>query len=126
MQAADAAATERIGVSATLMAHMTAIRDEVAKVHSLVTHRRLPKQMAASFADKVVRSVAAIRAETSRDAAPRQAIEPLLEQILTGAEAVAGRRSDVEPIDGIVAIDEALASYPKRFDHPGWKGARDL
>jgi hypothetical protein len=123
---ADAAPAERIAASATLKSHMTAIRDAVADVHSLVTHRRLPKQMAVSFAEKVARSVAAIRAEPSHEAAARQVFEPLLVQISSGAEAVAGRNPAVGPIDGIVAIDEALAIYPKRFDHPGWKGAREL
>lgn len=124
--AADAPASARIAASVAIKAHMTAIRDDVANVHSLVTHRRLPKQMAVNFAEKVARSVAAIRNEVAPNAPLRNAIEPLLVQISAGAEAVAGRDAVVGPIDGIVAIDEALAAYPKLFDHPGWKGAREL
>ncbi len=63
-------------------------------------------------------------AETKVAPNARAALEPIATEIVNGAEAVAGMKKDVEPMDGIVAIDESLANYMRRFDHPGWQPLR--
>lgn len=116
----------RIAASATTRNAMRAIRDAVTDVHSLVTHRRLGKSAATSFAAKVHAQIARIRDEVAQSEPLLMTLAPLLQQISDGAEAVAGRHPTISPIDGIVAIDEALATYPKRVEHPDWKAPRDL
>jgi hypothetical protein len=56
----------------------------------------------------------------------RKAIEPILDVLVSGVEAVAGDNKLIGPIDGIVMMDEALARYARVFDHTGWKAPRQL
>lgn len=124
MAAAEASATQKIATTEAIRADMRAIRDLVASNHSLITHRRMPRLAALSFAAALSRHVANLRSSNS-DAQVRQALEPLLATLEQGARAVAGTADGLGQIDGIVAIDEALARYAERFDHPNWKGARE-
>jgi len=56
----------------------------------------------------------------------RKAIEPILDVLVSGVEAVAGDHKLIGPIDGIVMMGEALARYARVFDHAGWKAPRQL
>jgi hypothetical protein len=103
---------------------MKAVRDLVLRDHSLVTHRRMPPAGARAFHGVIKTVVERMLAETKAAPGARAALEPIAREIVAGAEAVAGMKKDVEPIDGIVAIDEALADYARRFDHPGWQPLR--
>jgi hypothetical protein len=103
---------------------MKAVRDIVLRDHSLVTHRRMPPAGARAFHGSIKAEIAPMLAETKAAPEARAALEPIATEIVGGAEAVAGIKKDVEPIDGIVAIDEALADYARRFDHPGWQPLR--
>jgi hypothetical protein len=103
---------------------MKAVRDIVLRDHSLVTHRRMPPAGGRAFHGAVKAEVGRMLAETKVAPNARAALEPIATEIANGAEAVAGMKKDVEPIDGIVAIDEALALYARRFDHPGWQPLR--
>lgn len=122
---ATPAAGHRLPTSDHIRAEMTAIRNLVAANHSLITHRRMPRQTALSFAAEVTRHVAALR-QAKPDSDAKTALLPLLDAIERGAKAVAGTENGMTQIDGIVEIDEALARYEERFDHPGWKAAREL
>jgi hypothetical protein len=103
---------------------MTAIRDLVLRDHSLVTHRRMQPAGAGAFHGAIKAEVERMLAETKTVPEARAALGPIATEIIAGAEAVAGMKKDVEPIAGIVAIDEALADYARRFDHPGWQPLR--
>ncbi|MBC7942421.1 MAG: hypothetical protein H7Z19_22150 [Chitinophagaceae bacterium] len=50
----------------------------------------------------------------------------MLDDIVAGIEAVAGRDKSVSPLDGLVRADEALARYAEAFDHPGWAPLQSL
>jgi hypothetical protein len=104
---------------------MSAIRNLTLNAHTLVTHRRMPPADARTFHARVKAAVERLRTGTTLDGGARDEIESLTGSILAGAAAVGGgETSATTPIDGIIAIDEALALYAKEFDHPGWQPLR--
>lgn len=103
---------------------MKAVRDLTLNAHTLVTHRRMPLADARTFHARVKAAVERIDAGTTLTGAARDEIGKLTSGIATGAAAVAGAAPSTTPIDGIIAIDEALALYARRFDHPGWQPLR--
>jgi hypothetical protein len=103
---------------------MTAIRDLTLNAHTLVTHRRMPPADARTFHAHIKAAVARLRSGTTLDGGARDEIESLTGKILEGAAAVARENTAMDPIDGIVAIDEMLALYAREFDHPGWQPLR--
>lgn len=103
---------------------MKAIRDLTLNAHTLVTHRRMPPADARTFHARVTAAVERIDAGTTLTGAARDEIGRLTSGIAKGAAAVAGADASVTAIDGIIAIDEALALYARRFDHPGWQPLR--
>ena len=50
----------------------------------------------------------------------------MLDEIVAGIAAVAGRDKAVGPLDGLVRADEALARYASKFYHPGWAPLQSL
>lgn len=105
-------------------AEMKAIRDLTLNAHTLVTHRRMPPADARTFHARVKAAVARINAGTTLEGQARDEIVAISNDILRGASAVAGAEASMTPIDGIIAVDEALSLYAKRFDHPGWQPLR--
>jgi hypothetical protein len=103
---------------------MKTIRDLTLNAHTLVTHRRMPPSDAKTFHVRIKAAVERLRAGTTLDGGTRDEIENLTQDILGGAEAVAGSNAAMTAIDGILAIDEALAHYASHFDHPGWQPLR--
>ncbi len=102
------------------------IRNLVANNHSLVTHRRMPRKTALSMHASVHQAIKEIRAENTGESDAVDAIQEILRRLEQGVNAVAGKDTEIGPIEGIVMMDEALAKYSEHFDHPGWKGPREL
>ena len=96
---------------------MLAIRDLVRINHSLVTHRRMPPDHAARFARQVKVEADGILATSKIAGEARDKLRVLLDEIVAGVGAVAGQDKAVNPLDGLVRADEALARYPQEFDH---------
>jgi hypothetical protein len=105
---------------------MLAIRDLVRVNHSLVTHRRMPPDHAARFAAAIKSQADAVLATSAVPAEAKDELGALLDAIVAGVEAVAGRKGGIAPMDGLVQVAEALARYPTRFDHPGWAPVQSL
>ena len=108
----------------TIRTAMATIRKATLDNHTLVTHRRMPPATAQSFANAIAAAVSRIRTDTQVPADAKAALEPILADIVAGAEAVAGRGGEAAPIEGIVRIDAALGHYPLRFDDPTWQPLR--
>lgn len=107
-----------------LRREMAAIRQATLDVHTLVTHRRMPPDMATRYAVTVTGRIHDIRAVTTRPADVVRELEPLLSSLALGAEAVAGRGGELDPISGILSVGEALELYGRRFDDPQWQPLR--
>jgi hypothetical protein len=122
--AGDAVQPAKFPTDDALRAHMAAIRKVTLDNHTLVTHRRMPVAEARRFADIVMREAREIKANAALSGEAKAEIEALLGEIVTGAEAVAGRGGDASAIDGIVRIDAALARYGERFEDPTWRPLR--
>ncbi len=103
---------------------MKAIRDLTLNAHTLVTHRRMPPADARVFHSRIKAAVERLQSGTSLTGAAKTEIAQLTSEISKGAAAVARAEPNLTPIDGIVAIDEALSLYAIRFDHPGWQPLR--
>jgi hypothetical protein len=114
----------KLATDEIVRAEMKSIRDLTLNAHTLVTHRRMPPAEAKTFHSRIKAAVERLRGGTTPDGSTRDEIEAVTREILGGAEAVAGLNVDVTPIDGIIAIDEALSHYAARFDHPGWQSLR--
>lgn len=114
----------KLPADAAIKAGMKSIRSATIDVLTLVTHRRMPPDMAQSYAKAVAGQVDAIEREAARDPAVVKELEPLLGDIVRGAEAVAGRGDGLDPIEGILLVAEALGTYGQRFDDPDWKPLR--
>jgi hypothetical protein len=122
--AADSVRAVKFSTDDALREHMAAIRKVTLDNHTLVTHRRMPLADARRFADVVAREVREIKATIDLPSEAKAEIEVLLGEIVSGAEAVAGRGGEVSAIDGIVRIDAALARYGETFDDPTWRPLR--
>ena len=107
-----------------LRSGMAAIRRATLDNHTLVTHRRMPPASARTFADHIAKEADRIKSEADVPADAKPVLDALLGDIVAGAEAVAGRREGLTPIDGIVQIDAALNRYPHHFDDPTWQPLR--
>ncbi len=105
-------------------AEMKAIRDLTLDAHSLVTHRRMPPADARTFHARIKAAVERIDAGTTLTGAARDEIGKITGDVAKGAAGVAGADQSLTPIDGIVAIGDALSLYAQRFDHPGWQPLR--
>lgn len=101
---------------------MMQIRALVEQHHSLVTHRRLSPDMAARFTAELHNITRFIVANSAVTGEARDVIADLAVRMNVGAEAIAGRKPDVDPIDGLVQIDQAMTEYGRRFEHPFWQG----
>lgn len=119
-----AAAGSLIPTDEPLRKGMHEIRRLVIDHHSLVTHRRLPPDMAVRFAAEVRSRTELIVAKSKVAGPDADALSPIIGKLVEGAEAVAGRKPDMQAMDGIFLMDEALALYADRFDHPSWSLAR--
>lgn len=109
---------------AAVRTEMVAIRELTLNAHTLVTHRRMPPADARTFYSRIKAAVERLRSGTTLDGGVRDEIESLTASILDGAAAVAGESKAMDPISGILAIDETLALYAREFDHPGWQPLR--
>ena len=120
--------SSKFQLSKESQAAMVQIRQIVTDNHSLVTHRRMPVVRAQKIAKQVIDLLRAIR-KVDVDGAKntgQAALEKILNNLELGIRAVARADKTLNPIDGIVLMDEALAKYARNFDHPGWKGVREL
>jgi hypothetical protein len=115
---------KKIAPDEVVQSEMTTIRDLTLDVHTLITHRRMPAADARKYHPRIHQSVAKIEAGTMLTGAPRETLAALLQDFLTGAAAVAGVDKSMDPIDGIVLIDDALSRYDDLFEHPGWMPLR--
>lgn len=111
-------------VDAGVRAEMARIRDLTRDVHTLVTHRRMPPAEARKFHASVKEAVLRIDAAATLIGAPREKLTAVTQDLVAGAAAVAGLDKSLDPIDGIVLIDDALARYADFFDHPDWQPLR--
>jgi hypothetical protein len=109
-----------------LRSGMISIRDLVRLNHSLVTHRRMPPDHAQRFAQAIKVERDTILATSTVSGEAKQRLSVLLDEVVAGVDAVAHPERGVAPIDGLIRIDEALARYPKEFDHPGWTPVQSL
>ena len=105
---------------------MLAIRDLVRINHSLITHRRMPPDHAARFVRQVKVEADTILATSKIAGDGRDKLRAVLDDIVAGIAAVAGRDKAVSPLDGLVRADEALARYARECDHPGWAPLQSL
>jgi hypothetical protein len=123
--ASDAkSAMPRLETDEPIRRGMAEIRRLAHHHHSLVTHRRLPPDMAVGFAAQVKNQAELIVATSKVPAATADVLASILVKIADGAEAVAGRRPEISQMDGIFLIDEALATYGARFDDETWTEGR--
>jgi len=99
---------------------MLVIRDLVRLNHSMITHRRMPPDHAVRFAAVIKERTKTILAKSSVAGAARERLSTLLDEVAGGVDAVAHPEDGVDPLDGLVRVDAALAQYPKAFDHPDW------
>ncbi len=118
--------TTKFSSDAALRSGMIAIRDLVRLNHSLVTHRRMPPDHAQRFATAIKAERDKILATSTVSGEAKQRLSVLLDEVVAGVDAVAHPEGGVAPIDGLIRIDEALARYPKEFDHPGWTPVQSL
>lgn len=121
-----AASDGKLPTDEALRAGMIAIRDLVRLNHSLITHRRMPPDHAQRFAKAIKERADTILATSNVSDAAKQRLAALLGEVTAGVEAVAHPEHGVAPMDGLVRIDEALARYPREFDHPDWAPAQSL
>ncbi|MDX2289169.1 MAG: hypothetical protein NW217_10160 [Hyphomicrobiaceae bacterium] len=124
---AAAVAAALLPTSPAVRAAMTGVRNLVADNHSLITHRRMPRDKALRFHGDVAARLAAIAAE----AGAQPPLAEIVAGLARGAMAIAGQpatqpATGLSAIEGIVLMDEMLQRYADLFDHPGWKGPRDL
>lgn len=119
-------AAAKLATDEALRSGMIAIRDLVRINHSLVTHRRMPPDHAARFAQAITAQADTILATSTVSASAKEKLRVLLDEITGGIEAVAHPERGVAPIDGLIRADEALARYPREFDHPGWAPVQSL
>lgn len=116
----------KLETDAALRSGMLAIRDLVRLNHSLITHRRMPPDHARRFAKAVKAEADQILATSTVGGAAKARLTALLDEIVSGINAVAHPERGVAPIDGLVRADEALARYPLQFEHPGWAPVQSL
>ncbi len=109
-----------------LRSGMIAIRDLVRLNHSLVTHRRMPPDHAQRFAQAIKVESDKILATSKVSGEAKERLSVLLNEVVAGVDAVAHPEHGVAPMDGLVRVDEALAQYPKEFDHPDWAPVQSL
>ena len=121
-----AQADEKWPTDYALRSGMLVIRDLVRTNHSLVTHRRMPPDHAKRFAAAIQSEAASILATSTVPGTAKAVLSDILNEITQGVEAVAHQQEGVSPIDGLIRVDEALARYPKEFDHPDWEPVQSL
>lgn len=121
-----ARAAEKWPTDDALRSGMLVIRNLVRTNHSLVTHRRMPPDHAKRFAAAIQSEAASILATSTVPNTAKAVLSDILNEITQGVEAVAHPQEGVSPIDGLIRVDEALARYPKEFDHPDWEPVQSL
>lgn len=119
-------ATQKWPTDHAVRTGMLAIRDLVRTNHSLITHRRMPPDHAQRFARAIQEEADKILATSRIPGTAKASLAQLLAQVTAGVEAVAHPDKGVAPMDGLIRVDEALARYPKEFDHYGWAPAQSL
>ena len=113
----------KLGTDEVVREEMTTIRDLTSNAYTLVTHRRMPPSDARAYHAKIKASVARIAADTQMTGEAREEIVKLAGYIERGAGAVAGS-DPMDALDGMLIVDDSLAIYAQRFDHPDWKPLR--
>ncbi len=121
--AAAYAQPAKLATDEVVRKEMTTIRDLTSNAYTLVTHRRMPPADARAYHGKVKAAVERIKADTEMSGEAREEIVKLAGYIERGAGAVAGS-DPMEAMDGMLIVDDSLAIYAQRFDHPDWKPLR--
>jgi hypothetical protein len=86
----------------------------------------MPPDHAQRFAKAIKTQADTILATSKVSGAAKQRLSALLDDVVAGVDAVAHPERGTTPIDGLVAVDEALARYPEAFDHPVWAPVQSL
>lgn len=107
---------------APLRTGMTRIRDALAADLDTIHAGRFEAEQYDRLATRVDQELAAIVRNCKLPADADANLHVILAEMIAGAEAMHGKDPNAKPADGAVKVVEALAVYPRYFDHPGWKG----
>lgn len=114
----------KLAADQALRQTMAEIRALVLDNFTLVSHRRLSPEGARKLAANLKDAVARLRARTELPQATLVALAGIIDPIDAGADAIAGRVTGRDAMDGMADIEAALSHYPEVFDDPEWKPLR--
>jgi hypothetical protein len=106
---------------AALRKGMSAIRAAVAGALSAEHGGKASKSTYESAAKKVNAQLAYIVANCKLDPKADAQLHVVLGEIMSGVEALEGKKPDQPREAGLLATAQALNTYGDHFTHPGWK-----
>lgn len=106
--------------STEVRAGMRTIRQRVLDAHSLITHRRMPRQGALQLRSDLFRTADALKGQA--DAAP--ALQEILALVVTGASEIGEPTAPDAQFEGLSKLETALERYPLVFEDPDWQPLR--
>lgn len=106
---------------APLRQAMGNIRQAMAGALHDIHENKLPKPGYAALAQKVEDEVGQMVAHCKLDAAADAQLHLVIEDLLAGAERMAGKLKSAKRRDGAVRVIGALDKYAAHFDDPGFK-----
>jgi hypothetical protein len=105
---------------APLRQGMSAIRDAVSAEHDAIHRNRASVAKYQALSKKVDEQVTYMVANCKLAPEADANLHVILAEIIAGSDLMKGK-SKVKARDGAVRIIGALETYPKYFEHPGWR-----
>lgn len=109
---------------APLRTGMERIRDTLAPELKAIHSGKLKPAQYGALAKRIDTEVAGIVQNCKLEPEADANLHIVLAELMAGTEAMHGKEPDTKPAAGAVKVMQALDSYAKYFDHPGWKGLK--
>jgi hypothetical protein len=109
---------------APLRTGMQKIRDALAPQLDAIHTGKLPAAQYAALAAAIDAEIAGIVQNCKLPPEADANLHLVIAQMMEGTEAMQGKNPKAKPQTGAVKVVQALDSYAKYFDHPGWKGLK--
>lgn len=100
---------------------MSRIHESFSAESPAISSSKMTPERYQVLAQKINTQIAWLVQNCKLDTQTDAMLHLILAELIDGAEAMAGKKSGVQPHEGALKVRQALDNYASYFDHPGWQ-----
>lgn len=113
---------QKWATDASLRQGMNRIHVAFSAESAVISSGKMTPERYQALAQKIHTEIAWLVQNCKLDKQTDAMLHLVLAELIDGAEAMAGKKSGVQPHEGMLKVEQALDNYATYFDHPGWPG----